>query len=164
MSGATPPRLARLFDLIVGERSAPVEIKSAGFLGGHRGAGGLPGRGPDDLAGPRTVAGLWRECDLTDASGGITFTFVVFPVSVLANMLLVPISALLFAGCRRIAVNLVSKGQWNPGNALGLMIPVGVVVALVAAALASVLVVNVAKAQIPPDYPTTCSELGNGYA
>lgn len=112
----------------------------------------------------QAVGSLWRKCDLTDASGGIVITVVVLPLALLLHAALLPVCMALFAGCRRVAVALIVNRQWREGAALGLVIPVGVVIGLAAAVLASVVVMGVAKAQIPPDYPTTCSELGNGGA
>lgn len=109
------------------------------------------------------MAALWRECDLDDASGGIGFNFVIFPMVVFCNILLVPIGALLFASCRRVAIRLIGKG-WARRSALGLAIPVGVVGTLAAGALALLLVVFGANVLIPPDYPTSCAELGTGNA
>ncbi|MER7011433.1 hypothetical protein ABT324_08405 [Saccharopolyspora sp. NPDC000359] len=111
----------------------------------------------------RWIAALWRECGLDDASGGVGFNFVVFPVTVFVNALLVPIAALLFAGCRRVVVRLVDKG-WALRSALASTIPVGVLLALAAGALVPVLAFFAANAQIPPDYPTSCAELGDGNA
>ncbi|MEV0705568.1 hypothetical protein AB0I53_47715 [Saccharopolyspora sp. NPDC050389] len=112
----------------------------------------------------QAVGSLWKKCDLADASGGVVITFVVLPVALLLHVTLLPICMALFAGCQRVAVTLMVKKRWREGAALGLVIPVGVVIGLAAAVLASVVVMGVAKAQIPPDYPTTCSELGNGNA
>ncbi|MDA3649034.1 hypothetical protein LZ318_26685 [Saccharopolyspora indica] len=52
------------------------------------------------------------------------------------------------------------------GAAIGTGIddPVGVVLALATGALASMLAMSAANAQIPADYPTSCAELGNGNA
>ncbi|MFI0463627.1 hypothetical protein ACH347_06060 [Saccharopolyspora sp. 5N102] len=85
-------------------------------------------------------------------------TFVVL----LLHVALLPACMALFAGCRRVAMALVVGKRWRRDAALGLVIPVGVVIGLAATVLAPVVVMGVAKAQIPPGYPTTCSELGNG--
>ncbi|MEU6267553.1 hypothetical protein [Saccharopolyspora shandongensis] len=110
----------------------------------------------------QAVGSLWRECDLVDASGGIVITIVVLPLALLLHFAVLPLCAALFAGCRRVVATLMVEKQWRADAALGLVIPVGVMIGLVATVLASVVVMGVAKAQIPPGYPTTCSELGTG--
>ncbi|MER5391283.1 hypothetical protein [Saccharopolyspora sp. NPDC002686] len=109
-----------------------------------------------------TIGTLWRKCDLVEAGGGFMLTFIVFPIAIVINLLLVPIGALVFAICRRVANRLVTEKQWTRGSAQGLMIPVGAGAVLALAVLASVLIVSGTNAQIPSDYPTTCYELGDG--
>ncbi|TDD48439.1 hypothetical protein [Saccharopolyspora elongata] len=114
------------------EQREPVEIKSAWAWAGFAALGALPAAIVTTWYGLHAVGSLWKKCDLVDASGGVVITFVVLPVALLLHV------------------------------ALGLVIPVGVVIGLAATVLAPVVVMGVAKAQIPPGYPTTCSELGNG--
>ncbi|WP_093151660.1 hypothetical protein [Saccharopolyspora antimicrobica] len=140
-----------------------MKIRSGAFWAGTAAAGAFPVALLLAWIDLRLIADLWDKCELDDASGGITFNFVVFPMVVGINFLLVPAGALLFAKGHRLAMRLIGRG-WAPDSALGLVIPVGVVVMLAASALASVLAISAANAQIPPDYPTSCVELGNGNA
>lgn len=142
---------------------AQVRIKATNFWAGIASAAAFPLAALLIWVDLRMIASLWEECGLDDASNGISFNFTVFPMTVFFNLFLIPIAALLFAGCRRVAIRLVDKGR-SPDLALGLAIPVGVVLTLAAAALTSMLAMSAANAQVSPDYPTSCVELGNGNA
>ncbi|MGW1678944.1 hypothetical protein [Saccharopolyspora sp. NPDC002376] len=56
--------------------------------------------------GMRMIGALWRKCEMSGSSTGVSLTLGVLPVTILLNLFLVPLAALVFAGCQRVEARL----------------------------------------------------------
>ncbi|MDA3649033.1 hypothetical protein LZ318_26680 [Saccharopolyspora indica] len=96
------------------------------------------------------VGEMFRKCDMSGHGAGMS-SWGVFLVTILLNLLLVPLAAVVFAGGLLVEVRLVIGKQWQKAAARGLVISVGVVVVLAVAVLASVLALGYGESHLPTD-------------